>query len=130
MIYPGQQVHVTLSCLECGKAMENRMPVASAFYMVCCSQADCGAMGILLLIEKVSGVILWTSSVGGNYDGDKWIPLFPMQADRDGKQVWPKPESPKVEEPHPTQNRHRFFSRPDILECGVCGRGIEEVIHF
>lgn len=31
---------------------------------------------------------------------------------------------------HPSQNRHVFVSRPEIIECGVCGRGKEEVIHF
>ena len=98
MIYPGQHVQVTLSCSECGKPMENRTPVTSAFYMVCCNQGECGGMGILLLIEKASGMILWTSSIGGHYDEDKWVPLFPMQADRDGKQVWPKAQMKEITE--------------------------------
>jgi hypothetical protein len=96
--------------------------------MCSCGGEKCS--GALLLIEKSTAMVLWTSSIG-IYENGEWVPTFPMQADKDGKQVWPKTNKvEKQDEPHPTQNIHKFVSRPEIIECGLCGRGREEAIHF
>lgn len=89
MIFPGTLVHTQIICPECGKPMSNRTPPGSAFLMVCCSEKDCIGAGNLMLIEKATSMVIWTSAIG-HYDGEKWVPCWPMVADRDGNQVWPK----------------------------------------
>lgn len=89
MIFPGQQVQMQVLCPECGTAMTNRTPAGSAFLMCSCGGEKCS--GALLLIEKSTAMVLWTTAIGV-YENGEWVPTFPMQADKDGKQVWPKKE--------------------------------------
>jgi hypothetical protein len=128
MIYVGKHVHVTVQCGDCGKPILNQMAGRnSAFIVGSCQNSECESFCVQMTIERSSMQVIAVDVTPSSSDGKR---IYPMMADKDGKQVWPKPEPPKVEEPHPTQNRHRFVSRPDILECGVCGRGMEEVIHL
>jgi hypothetical protein len=87
MIFPGHQIQMQVLCPECGKPMASRTPPSSAFLMCICSGEGCSHT--MLIIEKSTGVVLWSSAIG-IYDGEKWIPTFPMQADKDGNQLWPK----------------------------------------
>lgn len=109
MIFPGQLVQTQVLCPECGKPMTNRTPPGSAFLMVFCG--DTGCSGALLLIEKSTAMVIWTSAIG-TYDGEKWIPGFPMLADKEGLQLWPADPDGK----------HRFVPKyMDEKNCKICG---------
>ena len=89
MIFPGQVVQTQVLCPECGTAMPNKTSPSSAFLMCSCSGEKCS--GAMLLIEKSTGTVIWTSA-NGVYENNEWVPAFPMVADKDGKQLWPKKE--------------------------------------
>ena len=72
--------------------MTNQTPPGSAFLMCSCSGDKCS--GAMLLIEKSTAMVLWTSSNGVYKDGE-WVPGFPMIADKNGMQLWPE-EKPKM----------------------------------
>jgi len=91
VIFPGQVVHTQVLCPDCGKPMTNQTPSGSSFLM--CSCGGNGCSGIMMLIERSTSMVLWTSAQSVyDKEKDELVPAFPMLANKDGKQVWPKKE--------------------------------------
>ena len=129
MIFPGQVVQTQVLCPECGKPMTNRTPPGSAFLMCACGGDGCS--GAMLLIEKSTAMVIWTSATG-TYDGERWTHGFPMLADKDGKQLWPKPPKSKVADDKPYHiKKHVFVDRhsPADNTCLECGYMKDDSIH-
>ena len=95
MIFPGQVVQTSVLCPECGKAMNNSAPQGSDFLMCSCRMEGCS--GMMMLIEKSTSIVLWTSATW-SFDEGTYSPAYPVLANKDGKQVWPKVEIP-IEKP-------------------------------
>lgn len=83
----GTQITISANCSLCGKPMLTTWHEKSLFVFAHCAQLDCKNLGLRLIIEKASGFVIATDPPQYGFRG---TPLFPMLADKDGKQVWPE----------------------------------------
>lgn len=93
MIFIGAQVSYTLklACPECGQSATNRFPWASLFIGMCCENRECVLGGRMVTIEKSTAIVLAIDPpMYGQMGKEKWEPMFPVLADKDGEHQWPK----------------------------------------
>lgn len=88
MIFPGTQVRSSVFCPTCGNALNNNFPPHSAFLSCYCSNEDCDDKGVVVLIEKATLLVVTVNPQ--QYLTKALERAYPMLADKDGKQVWPK----------------------------------------
>ena len=90
MIYVGKHVQLQALCGDCGKPISNCMDGSqSAFIVGSCQNHECESCAAQITIERSSMQIIAVDLVPAS-DGVRRI--YPVMADKDGRQVWPKKE--------------------------------------
>ena len=93
MIHIGARVTyaLKLTCPECGQPAVNRFPWESAFIGFGCDNQECILGGRMVTIEKSTAVVISVDPpLYAQYKKEGWEQCFPLLADKDGNQVWPK----------------------------------------
>lgn len=93
MIAIGANVHYTMkiTCPVCGQTANNRFPPASAFIGMNCDNQECLLYARIVIVEKSTSIVISTDPpLYAQFVGEKWEPLFPVLANREGEKQWPK----------------------------------------
>lgn len=94
-IFPGISLSIDMQCPNCGTQMRastaNQTWSSAQIRAVACYNTSCFASGGVIMVDMTNGVIIYTDHL---YDHDPatgiWTRLYPVLADKDGNQRWPK----------------------------------------
>lgn len=86
MIRPGSSVIHGVLCPDCGKSC-SALAYGTYIMSVVCNNSECQSTGALMLVEKESGLVLWTDA---RYDFSSGKRIYPAYYFEDGTPYWPK----------------------------------------